>query len=291
MLHALPYLLFSVGVLLLWLLPPQARLFHLPPWAYALLAVVAAALATGWLGPLGLLPLGVLAYAATLAERPRLTPWLRTSAIGVAIGLSLGLGLHMFPGFSHRLFLGPGQFSADATVYVNWLSLDKPLVGLILLGSAGLFARSREAWRLLLGAGLPWTVAVIASVLVLAMLLQVVAPEPKWTPVFWLWAWANLFTTVLTEEAFFRGFVQRHLRRALGYWHYGPLASVVVAGLLFGIAHIGGGVKYAALAAVAGIGYGWLYERTGRIEMSIIAHFLLNTVHFLLFSYPMLAGV
>jgi len=41
---------------------------------------------------------------------------------------------------------------------------------------------------------------------------------------------------------------------------------------------------------VAGIGYGWAYRRTGRIEASILTHFSLNSLHFLLFTYPALAA-
>jgi len=42
------------------------------------------------------------------------------------------------------------------------------------------------------------------------------------------------------------------------------------------------------LSTVAGLGYGWVYQRTGRIEASILTHFALNLVHFLLFTYPAL---
>jgi hypothetical protein len=45
---------------------------------------------------------------------------------------------------------------------------------------------------------------------------------------------------------------------------------------------------YVALATIAGLGYGWIYQRTGRIEASILTHFALNAVHFFAFSYPAL---
>jgi uncharacterized protein len=40
------------------------------------------------------------------------------------------------------------------------------------------------------------------------------------------------------------------------------------------------------LAAAAGLGYAIAYQRTGRIEASMTAHFTLNATHFLLFTYP-----
>ena len=38
-----------------------------------------------------------------------------------------------------------------------------------------------------------------------------------------------------------------------------------------------------------GLGYGWVYLRTERIEASILTHFLLNCIHFVFFTYPALA--
>jgi len=40
------------------------------------------------------------------------------------------------------------------------------------------------------------------------------------------------------------------------------------------------------LAIVVGTGYGWAFQRSGRIEMSMLAHFALNTTRFLLLTYP-----
>jgi len=55
------------------------------------------------------------------------------------------------------------------------------------------------------------------------------------------------------------------------------------------LAHYMGGNNYILLATVAGVGYGWVYRHTGRIEASILTHFSLNSLHLLLFTYPALA--
>jgi len=44
------------------------------------------------------------------------------------------------------------------------------------------------------------------------------------------------------------------------------------------------------LAAVAGIVYGYAYEKTQRIEASILCHFGVNIIHFIFFTYPALAN-
>ncbi len=64
--------------------------------------------------------------------------------------------------------------------------------------------------------------------------------------------------------------------------------ALLICAILFGLAHAGGGVWYVLLATVAGLGYGLVYHRTQRIELSILLHFALNSIHILFFSYPAL---
>lgn len=42
------------------------------------------------------------------------------------------------------------------------------------------------------------------------------------------------------------------------------------------------------VATLASLGYGWAYQRSGRLEVAILAHFGLNLLHLTLFIYPML---
>jgi len=100
----------------------------------------------------------------------------------------------------------------------------------------------------------------------------------------------NLAFTCMAEEALFRGFIHARLADALAGRSYGPWVAWVTAAALFGAAHAAGDAAYVALATLAGLGYGWVYRRTRRVEASILAHFALNLVHFLGFTYPMLAS-
>lgn len=82
------------------------------------------------------------------------------------------------------------------------------------------------------------------------------------------------------------------MQRGLSNWLEGKpyiFVALLVPALLFGIAHIGGGIEYAIVAGVAGLGYGYLYYLTARIEWSILCHFIVNTLHLFLFTYPVLA--
>jgi uncharacterized protein len=90
----------------------------------------------------------------------------------------------------------------------------------------------------------------------------------------------------MSEEAFFRAFLQTEIERLTAKRPSGAIIAITSSAVLFGLAHIAGGWRYVTLASVAGAGYGTVFYRSRRIEASILAHFTVNAVHFLLFTYP-----
>ncbi len=106
---------------------------------------------------------------------------------------------------------------------------------------------------------------------------------PPITAVFLL---TKLFFTCVAEEAIFRGYLQERLSRLFLTIRFSGFMTVFFSGLLFGLAHAGGGFIYTSLAALAGIGYAYAYLCTKRIEAPILTHFALITVHFIGFTYP-----
>lgn len=134
--------------------------------------------------------------------------------------------------------------------------------------------------------------AAIGIILAIILLPAAVAAgllswDPKLPAMLLWWAPVNLLLTCLAEETVFRGFLQERLSRWLGpRLSCGELLAVVTAAVLFGAAHFPGGIDYALFAATAGLGYGLAYRYGGGLPGAILAHFLLNTTHFLLFTYP-----
>jgi hypothetical protein len=61
---------------------------------------------------------------------------------------------------------------------------------------------------------------------------------------------------------------------------------IAVTSVLFGLVHFAGGPLLIGAATLAGVGYGIAYARTRRIEAAVLAHFSLNAIHFLGFTYP-----
>jgi membrane protease YdiL (CAAX protease family) len=212
------------------------------------------------------------------------------SALGI-LGFGVLLALHALPGFRNFLILDHVVLSGGAAPFTLYLNFDKTLVGLCILGFChrALPARAND-WLRALRRALPIMAINVVVVALGACTLGYLTWQPKWTPIFWIWAPVNLFFVCLSEEAFFRGFIQRGLTSALQRMRYGSAVAIAASALLFGLAHFAGGASYIVLATVAGLGYGIVYHRARRVEMSILAHFALNATHFLLFTYPQALG-
>ena len=82
----------------------------------------------------------------------------------------------------------------------------------------------------------------------------------------------------------------RNLSKKLRRYPYGNILSLISVSCLFGFAHFAGGFKYIVLAAMAGIVYGYAYQKTQRIEASILCHFGVNIFHFIFLTYPALVS-
>jgi len=286
----LTYTLLALAVLALWFGGDErAPALRRMAWLVLLVAAVGAGLVHGIVQPVGLA--GILGFAAVVrwfsrtGGRPR--SW--AAAGSLVLAGSVGLALHLVPGFANVRVVDAVRLGADAVPYTLYLNFDKTLIGLFILGWCHQrIARGRE-WRVMLAATAPRAAGVIALLLLLSLAAGYVRFEPKFPAVTWLWLGVNLLFTCCAEETLFRGFIQAELQRRLGNLRPGRWLALGVAAVLFGLAHFQGGAAYVALATVAGLGYGWVYQRTGRIEAAILTHFALNTVHFFFFTYPALA--
>lgn len=119
-------------------------------------------------------------------------------------------------------------------------------------------------------------------------MLNVVGWTPKWPAQGLIWLLNNLLLVTLTEELFFRAYLQGGLLRLFKGSRYATALSITLAAGLFGLAHAGAGPQWVALASMAGVGYGIAF-RFGGLQAAVISHLGLNLVHFGLFTYPMLA--
>jgi uncharacterized protein len=290
----LPYVWLSLAIVSLWFplrsaaRRPLSRVVVSMAWLAVALAHASAA---GIVAPVAILwsvALGVLAHRYWQGTE---APWSATRAATtfVVVVASLALMAHVVPGFSNVLVVRDAVLSPGAVPFTLFLNFDKAQIGLFLLAFGPPLLTSRAEWLTMLAGMLPRLMVVIAAAMAVALSMGQIGLDFKVPDIFPIWAWANLLFTCTAEEALFRGVVQRELQ--------GPafqsstttsrgLAGLAIASALFGVAHLAGGPSAVVLATIAGAGYGAIYWRTGRIEASILAHFLLNATHILAFTYP-----
>jgi membrane protease YdiL (CAAX protease family) len=101
----------------------------------------------------------------------------------------------------------------------------------------------------------------------------------------------NLFIVAFSEEVFFRGFLQKQLmlffsKHKGGLEKFSSVLSLALASLAFAAFHLRGGILLVAFAFVAGMFYGYAFQRSEKIEAAILTHFCFNFTHFVFFTYP-----
>lgn len=305
--QALPFALLWLATLALWLQPPAPGPHPHPPqskqpaaWAVAWLLAVGTAAWAGLLDARG---------TAALIGCVGLATWWRGEAdlhAGTRLGalapwcfgaLSLALALHLVPGVHNPLVLDGVRWRPGDAPYSLRASFDKGCAALLLLATVVPRPQGPNAWKSIVA---PVGVAALLSTLValgLGWAWGLTEPALRWPAVpghpqaVATFLALNLLVTCLAEEAFFRGLIQSALmKRWGGRGALGWAAAIALPAALFGLVHLGGGLRMAALAAIVGLGSGWAFARTGRIEAAVLVHFAVNAVHLLAFTYPARAG-
>lgn len=279
------YGLLAGAVIAAWFKPLHiSERFTLPPWAVVFAASCAAGLVTDLLTWSAIAALACFAGLAWVAKGRK--PGTLKAALLVAAGcMALALSLHKFAGFTNPSLVRDMRVGDAAPSFTHNLNFDTTAAGLILFAFFCAPARTRGQWRdaarqypLILGAPL--------AVLAIGVCLRYVNIDFKiiaYTPIFFF---SNLLFTCVVEETFFRGYIQQQFSVAMRRWRGGRHIAVAAAAFLFGVAHARGGPMLIGLATLAGLGYGYAYLRSQRIEAAIFTHFTLNALHFLAFTYP-----
>ena len=277
------YSVLYLAVACLWL---PASIWGQPLWLILAASAGFIALISGQLTPLGLGLAALYLFIAYLFSRTTgaKKKWLTL----LLAALSVLFGAHLLPGFHNLQALNAVLVSADGLPFTMYLNLDKTLVALGLLGWCIPRLSRRQEWRQLLQVLLSRSLLFLLLIFILALASGKVHWDPKLPSYTLLWMLTNLLFVCTAEEAFFRGFLQQQLALL---WKNRPLQQelpLALASLVYGLSHFAGGPLYVAFVTLAGLGYGWVYQKTGCIEASILLHFALNAAHFLLFTYPSL---
>lgn len=210
---------------------------------------------------------------------------LRTMLEILLLLASVGLMLHLIPGFHNfRVLDGVrvGPESAPFTMYYNFDKALVPFVLLICLKSL-LTTDTRPHTKPLYWLMLAVTLPVLLMVAVVLGGLKIELHHPEWLFQFVL---SNIFFVSLAEEALFRGYLQQRLSSVMP-----PVLALIIASLLFGGLHYAGGSLMVIFATLAGLIYGLAWMLSGRLWVAVLFHVGLNLCHLLFFTYPVLQRV
>lgn len=210
---------------------------------------------------------------------------LRTLLEILLVLASIGLVLHLIPGFHNLKVLDDVKVGPQSVPFTMYYNFDKALVPFVLLICLkSLFTTDHHLQAK------PWQwLALVVAVPVLLMVavalggLKVELHHPAWLFQFLL---ANIFFVSLAEEALFRGYLQQRLAAVIN-----PVLALIIASLLFGALHFAGGILLIIFATLAGLIYGLAWMWSGRLWVAVLFHVGLNLCQLLFFTYPVLQHI
>jgi len=279
------YIFLYAAVLFLWM-PYKMRI---PAWSIAFIIACFFGLESNQIEPYAVLTIITIAYALYYTEKKYVHPARRMIAGIVVLFVAYGLGAHAIPYFHNLKVLSDVYISKEGIPFTLYLNFDKTIVGLFILGLTQQLLSTKDQWIVMfkkIGSNIAMFIVILVF---LALIAGEVHFDPKLPDCSAIWLITNLLFVCMAEEGFFRGFIQKNLAVIFKGFVWGNLVAVIIASLLFGFAHYAGGIAYSIWGTIAGLGYGWIYQKTNQIESSILAHFGLNLTHFLLFTYPAIA--
>lgn len=279
--------LLGISICAVWIQPIKIRNnLSAHPWFLLFISACASGYFEGYLKPIAIAALSLFAYCAYLATALGATRLQKNIFSAISIVLALALALHRIPGFNNPIILDNVKLSVDAISFTQYANFDKGAVGLILLAFfchrtntiAGLWKTIKQS--------VPIIAITSITAVALAMSLGHIRPDLKTSWLIPVFLATNIFFTVIAEEAFFRGVLQERMTTYFQKLQFGGQITIFLSALLFGLAHIAGGTINFLVAIIAGIGYAYAFSISKKIEGPILVHVVLNTVHFIGFTYP-----
>ena len=277
------YYLLWISVASLWM--PFGRYFWLLP--YGIFLVWAAW--TGGIEPRGLVcHLAYLVICFNFLSNQNMKwgrSWLpKKVQLFFFLGFAFLLKQHLVsPGFNNWRVVSGVKLTPFSAPFSFWMNLDSSVVGLFLLGLDPItsFSTAQSRFLLICKKSLPTLAGAVGALLLSAWILGYVRFEPKWFSFTPLWLGSQLLFTCVGEEVLFRKYIQSNLIEKIG-----KIPGLVLGSVIFGLAHYSGGWINEVLGMIAGLFYGYAFLVTQSLEGAILVHFLVNAIHFLLFSYP-----
>lgn len=241
-----------------------------------------------WVGLLELLLIGAIAqWHFQIVPLTRLKKILKGITFLGMIIIAMLLCLHLAPGFHNLLVITAEHTSPLATAFTMYLNFDKIAMGFLLLFISQIPLNMRYFFngKMLLKA-FPIMLSCIVFLMGAGLLSGYVTFDFKVPHFTTIWILNNLLFVCIVEEVLFRGILQQTFVKLADKCKIHFLWPLILSSIIFGVAHFKAGVIFMGLATVAGLFYGYAYQKTQRLEAAILTHFMLNFTHFLFFTYP-----
>ena len=280
--HPIYLFLMVMGVVSLWLTPKTVW------WIVWGMAAALMGWYLGHISPFGLIILAGFTLAVVLYYRgPNIAGLKAVLGIGISAAGVL-LYMHFLPGFSNWHLIHGIKVSAASTPYHFYLSADKIIPGIVLLAMGHAMAVSSQ-WREIFVQSFIPILLLLAVLIGLPTSIGYIKYDPKITEWLVVWLPINLLFVCIIEESLFRGFIQKELGEMFPFLKGKDLICLLIAAAVFGLTHLPAGLTMVGIATIAGLGYGYAYMKTQKIEAAIMVHFVINLIHFFFFTYPALA--
>lgn len=199
--------------------------------------------------------------------------------------------LHKIPGYNNLPILNKIKLNENSAPFSIWLNFDKPMIVIFLLLLSPLtITLCLQDYKKIFKEGWMFFLVLPLLLIIAGIIANYVKFDFKIPAVTGLWTINMLFFTCLSEELFFRYFLQNNLENFFQKFKYKHSISLIVTSIAFVFIHDLRSSNYIALVFITSIFYGLIYKKTDRIESAILLHFLVNLIHFLFLSYPYYAA-
>lgn len=283
-LHSLTFILFIISTISLWAFK---RLWIWVP-------LLALTFIVGYYAKIievsFLIPITILCLCQFFLSKQFVQGIAKLMLFVIATILSFALSFHLFPDINNWLLASDIKVSPDAPSFNYYWNLDKPFIGFFVLAFQ-LTLLKKMQWKSIAVKTAFGSIFLIGFFIFLCTSLSIVRWDIKFPSIFLPWAVGNLFLTTIPEETFFRGFLLDHVARLFKVTYSKWLSNALIS-IVFALIHLFfvQSAAYLLLAFIASFIYGALYITTRSIESAIFAHYLLNIVHFVCFTYPILTS-
>ncbi|WGL60016.1 CPBP family intramembrane metalloprotease [Pigmentibacter sp. JX0631] len=182
------------------------------------------------------------------------------------------------------------RFSPISAPFWMGINIEKGVCGIILAAFLLNISRSFSNWKKIFKEFIPVYIILTVVLLLPAYLTNFIKYDFKLPENMYLFIANNLLLTCVAEEVIFRGFLQKNLNnifvKNFKMSKAAPLLSLLLTAILFGLFHYKSGILMIVFAFLAGIGYGYAFQKSEKIESAILVHFGVNITHFIFFTYP-----